>query len=381
MRPIDTEAVQAVRQAARRFCETEVRPILARYEDDEAFPFDLAKQMGQAGYLAGTLPPEYGGTGLDLWGQAALCEEFGRYLSVRQYITVHNMLNTALKQFGNPSIQSCYLRRIAMGELLAAYCLTEPNGGSDASAMETRAVKDGDQWRLTGQKTLITLAQSADVFMVMGQAVVDGEGRGITAFLLERDWGVETAPIRGKLGQRASDLGTVFMDDVPVPDRNRIGEIGQGFKIAMSVLDLSRIETAAAAVGLSQACLDLSTRYTRERMQFGKPIASFQLIQEQLAEMVVDTEAARALTYRSIEALLAKGRATQEIAIAKYHATEAAVRTANRAIQVHGGYGYLAEFEVERLARDARVLTIYEGTSEIMKLLIASQHTGIKAFG
>ncbi len=299
---------------------------------------------------------------------------------MRQYITVHNLLNTALWQYGTADLRTRYLRRIATGEDLAAYCLTEPNGGSDAYAMETRAVRDGDHWRLTGQKTLITLANSADVFMVMAHTLIDGDEPGITAFLVEREWGVETAPLKGKLGQRASDLGTVFLDGVVVPDANRIGDIGQGFKIAMAVLDVSRIETAAAAVGLSQTCLDLSTRYAKSRIQFGKPIASFQLVQEHLAEMIVDTDAARALTHRSIKALLTKGRVTQEIAVAKYFATEAAVRCANRAIQIHGGYGYFEEFEVERLARDARVLTIYEGTSEIMQLLIAGRHTGIKAF-
>ncbi len=373
-------ALHAIRAAAEQFCEAEVRPILADFERTETFPHDLAKTMGAAGYLAGTLPAAYGGTGIDLWGQAVICEVFGRYLSVRQYITVHNLLNTALSQYGSEDLQTRYLRRIATGDDLAAYCLTEPNGGSDAYAMETRAVRDGDHWRLTGQKTLITLANSADVFMVMARTVVDGDERGITAFLVERAWGVETAPLKGKLGQRASDLGTVFFDDVVVPDANRIGEMGQGFKIAMAVLDVSRIETAAAAVGLSQTCLELSTRYATSRLQFGKPIARFQLVQEHLAEMIVDTDAARALTHRSIEALLTKGRATQEIAVAKYYATEAAVRCANRAIQIHGGYGYLEAFEVERLARDARVLTLYEGTSEIMKLLIAGQHTGIKAF-
>lgn len=377
---LESEELQALRTTTRRFCEEEVRPVLAAYERTETFPLEVAKKMGQAGYLAGTMPAAYGGTGLDPWGQMVVCEEFGRYLSVRQYITVHTLLNLALLDFGNADLKSRYLRRIATGELLGAYCLTEPNGGSDAHAIETRAVKDGDQWLLTGQKTLITLANAADVFMVMCRAVVEGEDRGITAFLVERAWGVETAPLKGKLGQRASDLGTVFFDTVPVPDGNRIGEVSQGFKIAMSVLDVSRIETAAAAVGVSQTCLDLSTRYAQERTQFGKRLASFQLIQEHLAEMIVDTEAARALTHRAINALLTNGRATQEIAIAKYYATEAASRNANRAIQIHGGYGYLEEFEVERLSRDARVLTIYEGTSEIMKLLIASHHTGIKAF-
>ncbi|ETX02743.1 MAG: hypothetical protein ETSY1_02470 [Candidatus Entotheonella factor] len=375
-----SDAIHALRTAAEQFCEAEVRPILAEFERTETFPHDLAKKMGAAGYLAGTLPAAYGGTGIDLWGQVAICEVFGRYLSVRQYITVHNLLNTALWQYGHHDLQSRYLRRIATGELLAAYCLTEPNGGSDAYAMETRAVRDGDHWRLTGQKTLITLANSADVFMVMARTLADGDEHGITAFLVEREWGVETAPLKGKLGQRASDLGTVFFDDVVVPDANRIGGIGQGFKIAMAVLDVSRIETAAAAVGLSQVCVDVSTRYAKSRLQFGKPIAGFQLVQEHLAEMIVDTDASRALTYRSVQALLTQGRATQEIAVAKYYATEAAVRNANRAIQIHGGYGYLEAFEVERLARDARVLTLYEGTSEIMKLLIAGQHTGIKAF-
>ncbi len=202
----------------------------------------------------------------------------------------------------------------------------------------------------------------------------------ISAFLVERTWGVQTRPLKGKHGQRASDTGTVVLDGVPVPDANRIGEEGEGLRIALMALDDSRIEVACAAVGLSRACLELSTRYAGERRQFGRALASFQLVQDHLAQMHVDTEAARLLTAQAIAAKLRGGRFTLEASTAKYFASEAAVRNASRAMQVHGGNGYYEDYEVERLARDARILTVYEGTSEIQKLLIASHLTGIRAF-
>ncbi|MCA9982911.1 MAG: acyl-CoA dehydrogenase, partial [Anaerolineales bacterium] len=208
----------------------------------------------------------------------------------------------------------------------------------------------------------------------------DQQSRAITAFLVERKDGIRTTPLKGKLGLRASDTGTVFIEDVWVPDENRLGEIGEGFKIALYTLDNGRISLAAAAVGTSQTCVDLTTAYVQEREQFGKPIGSFQLIQDMLADMVVETEASRLLTYKAISAKYSGERFTKPASMAKYYATETANRNAERAIQCHGGYGFFEEYEVARLYRDARVYTIYEGTSQVQKLVISAQQTGLKAF-
>lgn len=376
----DIAAYDSVRQAARAFCESEVRPYLADFERVEAFPLDMARKMGEHGYLCATLPRGKGGADLDDWAFAVVCEEFGRYLSVRQIVTVQGMLCIALNGYGTDAQQARYLAPIARGELMVAYCLTEPGSGSDSRAMTTRAVRQGDGWVLNGQKTFITMANSADVFLIFAQSEVDGNPAGISAFLVDRDMGVQTTPLKGKLGQRSSDTGTVFLEDVRVPDANRLGDVGQGFRIAMVVLDSSRIDVAAASVGLSQTCLDLSTKYAQERTQFGRPLAGFQLIQAHLADMVLDTDASRMLTYRAIAAKRSGRSYTREIAVAKLFASEAAQRSAYRAIQIHGGNGYFEDYEVERLARDARILTIYEGTSEVQKLLIGRHLTGISAF-
>ena len=369
-----------LRRNTRTFCETEVRPALLIHERDETFPLELFRKMGPRGYLGCTVAKEQGGAGLDDWEYAVVLEEFGRYQSVRQIVSVQRTINHALLDFAEPALRDAYLPRMARGELLSAYALTEPTSGSDARGMRLRAERRGGEWVLNGQKTFITLGNSADVFLTFARSKVEGSDAGITAFLVERAWGVQTSPLKGKLGQRASDTAAVFFEDVRVPDTNRVGQIGEGFKIAMVALDYGRLDVAAAATGTCQTSLDLSTAYALERQQFGRPIASFQLVQDHIAQMVVDTDASRMLTVRAIATKLAGGPFTKESAVAKYFASEAAVRCTNRAIQVHGGYGYYEDYEVERLARDARILTIYDGTSEIQKLLIASHHTGIKGF-
>ena len=233
---------------------------------------------------------------------------------------------------------------------------------------------------LNGQKIFITNATHASLFIVFANTATDSNDRQITAFLVEREWGVATTPLKGKLGLRASDTGTVFLQDVVVPDSNRLGEVGQGFKVALGTLDNGRISLAAAAVGTSQTCVDLTTKYIQERQQFGKPIGQFQMIQDMLADMVVETEASRLLVHKAIVAKYSGQRFTKEASMAKYYATEAANRNAERALQMHGGYGFFEEYEVARLYRDARVYTIYEGTSQVQKLVISSLQTGLKAF-
>lgn len=369
-----------IRQLARQFGEREIKPILASYEEKEELPLELVRKMGDLGFFGLIVPEKYNGIGLDYWGYAAFLEEMGRYGSIRATITVQqSLVCNPLIYFGNEAQKQAYLPRLASGEILGAYGLTEPGSGSDAGAMQTRAIRDGDDWLISGQKIFITNANHASLFIIFANAG-QGDERKITAFLVERDWGITTTPLKGKLGLRASDTGTVFLENVRVPDRNRLGEVGQGFKIALSTLDNGRISLAAAAVGTSQTCVDLTTQYIQERQQFGKPIGQFQLIQDMLADMIVETEASRLLTYQAITAKYSGQRFTKEASMAKYYATEAANRNADRAIQMHGGYGFFDEYEVARLYRDARVYTLYEGTSQIQKLVIASLHTGLKAF-
>jgi alkylation response protein AidB-like acyl-CoA dehydrogenase len=273
-----------------------------------------------------------------------------------------------------------YVPRLARGEVLGAYALTEPEAGSDAGSLKTRAYRDGDFYVLEGQKTFISHANVAEVFIVFAKTDPDQGSKGISAFLVERQDGVRTTPLKGKLGLRAADTGMVFLDGVRIPRDRLLGQEGEGFKIALSTLDTGRISLAAGAVGLMQRALDLSLAYAKERRQFGRPIASFQLIQEKLAEMKLDLEASRLLTYQAVWKKLSGERYTLEASMAKLFASEAANRVAYRAIQVHGGYGFFEEYEVARLYRDARILTLYEGTSEVQKLVIGAHLTGVRAF-
>ena len=266
------------------------------------------------------------------------------------------------------------------GEVLGAFALTEPEAGSDAASLKTRARREGDFYVLEGQKTFISHANVAEVFLVFAKTDPEKGAKGITCFLVERGDGVKTSPLKGKLGLRAADTGMVFLDGVRVPKDRVLGKEGEGFRIALSTLDTGRISLAAGAVGLMQRALDLSLAYAGERKQFGKPIAQFQLVQEHLAAMKLDLEAARLLTYRAAWKKVKGEPYTLEASLAKLFASEAANRVAYRAIQVHGGYGFFEEYEVARLYRDARILTLYEGTSEVQKLIIGAHLTGVRAF-
>ena len=281
---------------------------------------------------------------------------------------------------GHAEQRSRLLPGLASGEELGCYALTEPGAGSDPGGLETRAERDGDGWALTGQKTFITLGSWAAHALVFARTGEAGP-RGITCFVVPTDAaGFEARPIKGKLGLRAQDTAELFLDGVRVPDGNRIGEQGEGFKIAMSALDHGRISLGAGCVGIAQGCLDASIAYTKERKQFGRPVASFQLVQELLADIAVETEAARLLVWRAAATADRGERHTVEASMAKYYASEVAVRAANAAVQAHGGYGYIDEYPVGKYLRDARVTTLYEGTSQIQKLLIGRALTGENAF-
>jgi alkylation response protein AidB-like acyl-CoA dehydrogenase len=369
-----------IRGLARRFL-SERGEALREYEEKEALPWPLVGEMAKLGFLGVFVPEELGGAGLDFWAYIALLEEMGGYASLRSVLSVQqSLVLTPILAYGTEAQKRRYVPPLARGEVLGAYALTEPEAGSDAGSLRTRAHRDGDHYVLEGQKTFISHANVAEVFLVFAKTDPDEGSKGITAFLVERQDGVRTAPLKGKLGLRAADTGMVFLDGVRVPKDRVLGQEGEGFKIALATLDTGRISLAAGAVGLMQRALDLSVAYARERQQFGKPIGAFQLIQEKLAEMKLDLEASRLLTYQAVWKKLSGERYTLEASMAKLFASEAANRVAYRAIQVHGGYGFFEEYEVARLYRDARILTLYEGTSEIQKLVIGAHLTGLRAF-
>ncbi len=339
--------------------------------------------MAPLGFLGGPVPEAYGGMGIDYVSHALITEEVGRAdSSVRTTLSVQvSLVELTVLKFGTEEQKRRYLPPLCRGEILGCFALTEPGAGSDAGSITTSAVRDGDGWLLTGRKTWISNGSVSKLALVFAQTDPPKRHRGMTAFLLERDAHPYASPkIHGKLGLRSSDTSELVLDGVRVPDAQRLGAIGQGFEIAMAALDSGRYSVAAGAVGVAQACIDASVAYATQRHAFGKPIAGHQLVQELIADMVVETDAARLLVWRAGH-LKNKGLPnTRETSIAKYFASEAAQRCADRAIQVHGGYGYSDEFPVERYWRDARVNRLYEGTSQIHQLIIGRAATGIDAF-
>jgi alkylation response protein AidB-like acyl-CoA dehydrogenase len=321
--------------------------------------------------------------GVDAVSYACIIEEIARAdSSVRSIISVNcSLVGLTILKWGTEDQKRDWLPKIASGETLGCFGLTEPGSGSDAASLQTRAKRDGDGWILNGTKMFITNGTVAGVALIMAQTDPSLGTKGIAAFLVPCDTpGFVANEIHGKLGLRASSTAELVLTDVRVPDSAMLGQVGDGMKVALSALDNGRVGLGASCVGLAQACLDSALAYAKERTQFGKPIAGFQLIQEMLAEMHVEIEAARLLVWRAA-ALKDKGqRNTLEASVAKFYASEAAVKCANLAIQVHGGYGYIDEYPVGRYLRDARVTTLYEGTSQIQKLIIGRHLTGENAF-
>jgi butyryl-CoA dehydrogenase len=377
-----TSEQEMIRASAREFCEREIVPHSRDWDRAEELDRGLVAKLAKTGYLGATIAPEYGGMGLDTVSYCLLMEELGRAdSSVRGIVSVNlGLVGKTIAKWGTEEQMHEWLPQLASGNALGCYALTEPGSGSDPASLVTRAERHGDDWVLDGSKLFITLGSWAGIALVFARS--GGEGaRGLTCFLVATDTaGYSATPIKGKLGLRAQDTAEVFLDGVRVPDSNRLGAEGEGFKVAMSALDNGRISLAAGCVGITQGCLDACVGYAGERRQFGKPISSFQLVQELLADMSVELEAARLLTWRA--ALLADSgeRHTLESSVAKYYASEVSVRAANAAVQVHGGYGYVDEYPVGKYLRDARVTTLYEGTSQIQKLIIGRALTGESAF-
>jgi alkylation response protein AidB-like acyl-CoA dehydrogenase len=373
---------ELIRQTARAFCDAEISPHAAEWDRTETIDRGIVEKLASVGYLAAALPEEHGGMGLGVLDYTLVVEELGRADSnVRGIVSVSNGLyGKTVARWGNEEQRQRLLPALAVGAELGCYALTEPGAGSDPAGLQTRAVRDGDGWRLSGQKIFITLGSWASWALVFARTGEAGP-RGISCFVVPADAdGFEARPIKGKLGLRAQDTAELFLDGVRVGPDAVVGELGGGFKVAMSALDHGRISLGAGCVGIAQGCLDASVAYTKERTQFGRSVASFQLVQELLADIAVETEAARLLVRRAAATADRGERHTLEASYAKYFASETAVRAANAAVQAHGGYGYVDEYPVGKYLRDARVTTLYEGTSQIQKLLIGRALTGESAF-
>ena len=377
-----TDEQRLIRETAREFADREIIPVARDNDRNERFDTDLVKKLGDMGYLGPIVAEEYGGRGLDYRTYALIVEEVGRGdSSARTVVSVQtSLVCSSIQRWGSEEQKHEWLPRLCSGEILGCFGLTEPDTGSDAANLKTRAEKTDGGWRISGQKQWISMGNYAKLALVFAQTDPEQKHRGLAAFLVPTDSpGFSSSSIHGKLGLRASDTAELSLDGVEVGDEALLGDVGDGFKVAMSALDSGRYSVAAGCVGICQGCVDASVKYSVERRQFDRPIASFQLVQEMIADMVVDTEAARALVWRAGWLKDTGAPSTTETSVAKLFATEAAVRSANTAIQVHGGSGYVDDYPVERYLRDARVTTLYEGTSQIQKLIIGRAATGINA--
>ncbi len=376
-----TEEHELVRKMAYDFTRNEVMPIIAEHDRNHTFPCGLLPKMAQLGFLGICLPARYGGAGMDFHSLGIVSEalEYGDS-SVRETIAVHLALHALpIFQWGTEEQKSAFLPDLAAGAHIACFGLTEPGAGSDVSALQSRARRDGDSYILTGEKMWITLADVADRFLVFAKTQPEDGARGISAFIVERGWeGLTTGTLEGKMGVRASNTGWINMQNVRVPATHRLGEEGEGFKIAMSCLDNARFGVAAGAVGIIRACIDQSVQYALHRKTFGKPIAEHQLIQQMIAQMQQDLDIGELLVWK-VGALKNRGeRNTRETSMAKWVCTEAARRAADNALQIHGAYGYSDEFNVERHLRNTKSAVIYEGTSQIHTLMQAAYTLGLR---
>ncbi|HEX6056941.1 MAG TPA: acyl-CoA dehydrogenase family protein [Intrasporangium sp.] len=377
-----TEDQLGFKALARDFLDKEVLPHRAEWDRRESVDTALIPRLGEIGFFGLTIPEEYGGLGGDYITYCIGMEELGRAdSSVRGIVSVSmGLVGKVILSHGTEEQKHRYLPGIANGTQLGCFGLTEPDNGSDPATLKTRARRDGSDYVLNGQKIFITNGTWANVCLVFARTGGDGP-KGISAFLVPTDTpGFEAREIHGKLGLRGQATAEIFLTDVRVPESARLGEEGEGFRIAMHSLDKGRVSVGAGCTGIIQGCLEEVVKYTTERKQFGRPIASFQLVQDIIAQISVDVDAARLLTWRAAD-LIERGEPFGiEASKAKYFASEAAVRAANGALQAYGGYGYIDEYPVQKYLRDARVMTLYEGTSQIQKLLIGRAETGISAF-
>ena len=372
----------AVRQLAAEFANRELLPHAAAWDRRESVDPAIVGMLGDLGFLGLTIAEADGGSGGDHLAYCLVLEELGRGDSaVRGIVSVSlGLVAKSIAAHGSAEQRAEWLPRLCAGSALGCFALTEPDSGSDAAALRTRAVRDGTDWLLTGTKTFITNGTTADVALVFARTGGPGH-RGITAFLVPTDSpGLTRREIHGKLGLRGQATGELGFDEVRVPDTARLGAEGAGFRLALATLAKGRMSVAAGCVGIAQGCLDAAVGYAGQRTQFGKPIAGHQLVQQLLAAIAVDTAAARLLVWQVADLIDRDQPFATEASVAKLFASEAAVRAANNAVQVFGGYGYIDEFPAGKYLRDARVATLYEGTSQIQQLLIGRALTGVNAF-
>ncbi|MBA2764599.1 MAG: acyl-CoA dehydrogenase family protein [Thermoleophilaceae bacterium] len=377
-----TDEQQLIRETAADFANREIIPVARENDRAHRFDTELVAKMADMGYLGAIVSEQYGGRGLDYLSYGLIVEEVGRGdSSARTVVSVQtSLVCSSIERWGTEEQKHEWLPKLCSGEALGCFGLTEPNTGSDAANLSTRAKKTSDGWTISGQKQWISMGNHAKLALIFAQTDPKLGHRGLAAFLVPTDSdGFSSSEIHGKLGLHSSDTAELALDEVAVGDEALLGEIGDGFKVAMSALDSGRFSVASGCVGICQGCVDASVDYAKQREQFDRPIAGFQLVQAMLADMVVDTHAARGLVWKA-GWLKDRGKPnTLETSVAKLYASEAAIRTANTAIQVHGGAGYVDDHPVERYLRDARVTTLYEGTSQIQKLIIGRSVTGINA--
>ena len=371
-----------IQETAREFADKEILPRVRDNDRAGRFDRELATKMGEMGYLGAPVAEEYGGRGLDYIGYGLIVEQIGRADSSARTVVsvVTSMVGGSIERWATEEQKREWLPRLCSGESLGCFGLTEPDTGSDAANLRTRATKTDSGWSISGQKMWISLANHSDVALIFAQTDPEKKHRGLACFLVPTDSeGFTTQEIHGKLGLRSSDTAEISLDGVEVPDEAMLGEVGDGFKVAMSALENGRYSVAAGCVGICDGCVDASVDYSKERKQFGVPLARFQLVQEMIADMILKRDASRMLVFRAGVLKDEKVPNTMETSVAKLYATEAAVECANLAIQVHGGSGYVDDYPVERYLRDARVTTLYEGTSQIQKLIIGRLATGVNA--
>ena len=365
-----------IAQMVRDFAEKEIRPNMKKWDDEEFFPVETMKKMGDLGLLGIFIPEEYGGSGFSYFEYATALMELGRVCGgVGLSVAAHNSLCTGhIYYHGSEAQKRKYLPKLASGEWIGAWGLTEPNTGSDAMRMKTTAVKEGNEWVINGAKNWITHGLSGDVSVVLVRTGDLLDSNGITAFIIEKGTpGFSAVKIKEKLGVRASETAELIFDNVRVPEENVIGQVGMGFRQAMQILDGGRISIASLSCGVARGAYEASVKYAKEREQYGQPIAHFQAIGFKLADMATEVEAAELLTMQAAYLKNNKLPVTKAGAFAKYYASEVAVKCGNEAVQIMGGYGYTKEYPAEKFLRDAKLMTIGEGTSEIQKLVISRE--------
>ncbi len=370
------EITQQIAETARNFAAQYIRPHVMEWDESQEFPAHIFHEMGNLGLMGVLVPEEYGGSGLGYLEYKAIIEEISKVCgSIGLSLAAHNSLCTGhILAFGNEDQKNKYLPKLASGTWIGAWGLTEPNTGSDAGNMKCTAVKKGNEWVLNGTKSWITHGKSGNVAVVIARTGEPRTKNNATAFIVERGTkGFSAGKKENKLGMRASETAEMVFDNCVIPDENRMGEIGDGFKQSMKVLDGGRISIASLALGIAKGAFEAAVKYSKERYQFDQPISSFQAISFKIADMATEIDAAELLVMRACDLKNNHKKVTREAAMAKYYASEVAVRVANDAVQIFGGNGYTKEFPVEKFYRDAKLCTIGEGTSEIQKIVIARE--------